>query len=96
MWKARQASVQAVGQAWLLCDRDLAPGSYAICATGISHSGAATAPALIIVGFLMLSMIKDIPWEKFEEALPAFLTIVAMIFTLAYRKVSALDSYPIV
>ena len=48
--------------------------------------GAATAPALIIVGFLMLSMIKDIPWEKFEEALPAFLTIVGMTFTFSISK----------
>ncbi len=48
--------------------------------------GAATAPALIIVGFLMLSMIKNIPWEKFEEALPAFLTIVAMVFTFSISK----------
>ncbi len=47
---------------------------------------AATAPALIIVGFLMLSMIKDIPWDKFEEALPAFLTIVAMTFTFSISK----------
>jgi AGZA family xanthine/uracil permease-like MFS transporter len=48
--------------------------------------GAATAPALIIVGFLMLSMVKNIPWDKFEEALPAFLTIVAMVFTFSISK----------
>lgn len=48
--------------------------------------GAATAPALIIVGFLMLTMIKNIPWEKFEEAMPAFLTIVAMVFTFSISK----------
>ncbi len=48
--------------------------------------GAATAPALIIVGFLMLSMVKEIPWDSFEEALPAFLTIVAMTFTFSISK----------
>src|SRR5699024_7711523 len=37
-----------------------------------------TAPALIIVGVLMSSSLKDIEWDKFEIAVPAFLTIVAM------------------
>jgi AGZA family xanthine/uracil permease-like MFS transporter len=48
--------------------------------------GAATAPALIIVGFLMLTLVKDIPWDKLEEALPAFLTIAAMVFTFSISK----------
>jgi AGZA family xanthine/uracil permease-like MFS transporter len=48
--------------------------------------GAATAPALIIVGFLMLTLVKDIPWDKLEEALPAFLTIVGMVFTFSISK----------
>jgi adenine/guanine/hypoxanthine permease len=47
---------------------------------------AATAPALIIVGFLMLTLVKDIPWEKLEEALPAFLTIAGMVFTFSISK----------
>ncbi|WP_228201948.1 NCS2 family permease [Clostridium prolinivorans] len=42
---------------------------------------AATAPALIIVGVLMISSIMNINFEDFEEALPAFLTIVMMPFT---------------
>ena len=33
---------------------------------------AATAPALIIVGFFMITMINKINWDNFEEALPAF------------------------
>ncbi|HLR08947.1 MAG TPA: NCS2 family permease [Bacillota bacterium] len=37
-----------------------------------------TAPALIIVGVLMSSSFKHIEWEKFEIAVPAFLTIVTM------------------
>ncbi len=48
--------------------------------------GAATAPALIIVGFLMITLIKDIPWDKLEEALPAFLTIAGMAFTFSISK----------
>lgn len=41
----------------------------------------ATAPALIIVGVLMISSIMKIDFENFEEALPAFLTLVIMPFT---------------
>jgi len=40
-----------------------------------------TAPALIIVGVLMSSALKDIEWDQFEIAVPAFLTIVAMPLT---------------
>lgn len=41
----------------------------------------ATAPALIIVGVLMISSIANINFNNFEEALPAFLTFVMMPFT---------------
>ncbi|MCP3742673.1 NCS2 family permease [Rossellomorea sp. BNER] len=40
-----------------------------------------TAPALIIVGVLMVSALGKIDWEKFEIAVPAFLTIIAMPLT---------------
>jgi len=40
----------------------------------------ATAPALILVGFLMLSVIRDIDWNEYAIAIPAFLTIVVMPF----------------
>jgi len=43
--------------------------------------GQATAPALIVVGFLMLSVVRDIPFDKIEEALPAFITLVKIPFT---------------
>jgi len=42
---------------------------------------AATAPALIIVGLLMVSAIKEIDFEDFTEGLPAFMCIVMMPFT---------------
>jgi adenine/guanine/hypoxanthine permease len=41
----------------------------------------AAAPALVIVGFLMMMTVREIPWDDFELALPAFLTIVVMPFT---------------
>ena len=43
--------------------------------------GAATAPALIFVGILMLSNIRDVDFGDMSEALPAFCTIVFMPFT---------------
>jgi AGZA family xanthine/uracil permease-like MFS transporter len=41
----------------------------------------AAAPALVVVGFLMMSGVREIPWDDVEIALPAFLTIVLMPFT---------------
>ena len=42
----------------------------------------ATAPALIIVGVMMMSPLKSIHWEDYCRAIPAFITIVMM--PLAY------------
>ncbi len=42
---------------------------------------AATAPALIIVGIFMMSEVKEIDFEDFTEAMPAFLTAVIMPFS---------------
>ncbi|WP_072805291.1 NCS2 family permease [Rhodococcoides yunnanense] len=41
----------------------------------------AAAPALVVVGALMIGQVRDIDFTKFEIALPAFLTIVVMPFT---------------
>ncbi|WP_251639546.1 NCS2 family permease [Sporosarcina sp. NCCP-2716] len=40
-----------------------------------------TAPALIIVGVLMVSNLGNIEWTKFEMAVPAFFTVIAMPLT---------------
>lgn len=42
---------------------------------------AATAPALIIVGCLMMEGVRHIDFSDFTEAMPAFMTIVMMPFT---------------
>jgi AGZA family xanthine/uracil permease-like MFS transporter len=42
---------------------------------------AATAPALIVVGILMMSSIMKIKWDDFTVAVPAFFTAVIMPFT---------------
>ncbi|OXM55356.1 NCS2 family permease [Amycolatopsis alba] len=41
----------------------------------------AAAPALVVVGALMMSQVKEIDFADFTVALPAFLTIVVMPFT---------------
>lgn len=41
----------------------------------------ATAPALILIGLLMITGVKDIDFSDFTEAFPAFATIVFTIFT---------------
>ena len=40
----------------------------------------ATAPALILVGFFMLSVARELPWDDYPIAIPAFLTMVVMPF----------------
>jgi len=42
---------------------------------------AATAPALIVVGVLMAESFTGIKWSDFEDALPAFLTVIIMAFS---------------
>jgi AGZA family xanthine/uracil permease-like MFS transporter len=41
----------------------------------------ATAPALVLVGFYMMTVARDIPWDDYGEAVPAFVTMLVMPFT---------------
>lgn len=43
----------------------------------------ATAPALIAVGFLLMSLVKDISFGQFEESFPAFLIVIVTPLTLS-------------
>ena len=43
--------------------------------------GFATAPALIVVGFLMIQAIKKIDWSDIAGAIPAYLLITGVVFT---------------
>ncbi|MCA0993793.1 NCS2 family permease [Bacillus hwajinpoensis] len=56
-----------------------------------------TAPVLIIVGVLMVSVLGNIEWKRFEIAVPAFLTIIAMPLTYSIATGIALGfvMYPI-
>jgi len=48
--------------------------------------GAATAPALILVGLFMMSPIKEIELDDFTEGIPAFLTIIMMPFAYSIAE----------
>lgn len=43
----------------------------------------ATAPALMMIGFFMLSEIRGIPFDDITEAVPAYLAVVVMPFTFS-------------
>ncbi|HEY4442096.1 MAG TPA: NCS2 family permease [Candidatus Elarobacter sp.] len=45
--------------------------------------GAATAPALIVVGALMFDGVRRVRWDDYATAIPVFLTIVAMPLTFS-------------
>ena len=42
-----------------------------------------TAPVLIIIGSIMLRSTSRIPWDDYSEAIPAFLTMIAMPLTFS-------------
>ncbi|MDP4093633.1 MAG: NCS2 family permease, partial [Bacillota bacterium] len=58
---------------------------FALCLffspVALAVPSAATAPALIIVGILMMESFAKIAWHELEEAIPAFFTVVVMPFT---------------
>jgi adenine/guanine/hypoxanthine permease len=58
----------------------------------------ATAPALIIVGALMMRAVRDVAWLDMTEALPAFVTMIAMPLTFSIANGLALGfmTYPLV
>ncbi|MGD6795469.1 NCS2 family permease [Metabacillus indicus] len=63
----------------------------------VSGIAAITAPALIIVGSLMMGNIAKINWNELDEAFPAFLVIIAMPLTSSIATGIALGfiSYPL-
>ncbi|MFW6007060.1 MAG: NCS2 family permease [Bacillota bacterium] len=60
--------------------------------------GAATAPALIVVGTMMMSNITEIDWDDFTEVLPAFVAMIIMPMTYSISNGIALGFivYPLV
>lgn len=48
--------------------------------------GFATAPALVIVGFLMMQQVAKIPWSDITEAIPSFICIAVMPFSYSIAE----------
>ncbi|MGN7387449.1 NCS2 family permease [Sporosarcina sp. SAFN-015] len=65
--------------------------------SAVSGLSSITAPALIIVGSLMMGSIAKIKWDEIDEAFPAFLIILSMPLTSSIATGIALGfiSYPI-
>lgn len=59
---------------------------------------AATAPALVVVGIMMMSSFKDIDWSDFDEAVPAFFAgiFMALCYSISYGIASGFIFYIIV
>lgn len=58
----------------------------------------ATAPALIVVGIMMLSSFKDVEWDNLEEAVPAFFAAIfmALCYSISYGIAAGFIFYCIV
>ncbi|MEK3937309.1 NCS2 family permease [Sporosarcina sp. FSL W7-1349] len=65
--------------------------------SALSGVSAITAPALIIVGSLMIGVVKQIDWDQFDESFPAFLVILTMPLTSSIATGIALGfiTYPL-
>lgn len=66
--------------------------------SAVSGISAITAPALIIVGCLMMESVAKVNWHELDEAFPAFLIILSMPLTSSIATGIALGfvSYPLV
>ena len=56
-------------------------GSLFLAPIFLAIPGFATAPALIIVGFLMIRAVLNIQWDDIVGAMPAYLLIAGIVFT---------------
>ena len=71
----------------------------AFCATFVSAVPfAATAPALVVVGIMMMSSFRDIDWGDFEEAVPAFFAgiFMALCYSISYGIAAGFIFYALV
>ena len=59
---------------------------------------AATAPALVAVGIMMVSSFRDIEWNKLDEAIPAFFAgiFMALCYSISYGIAAGFIFYCIV
>lgn len=59
---------------------------------------AATAPALVVVGIMMLSAFREIDWTDFDEAIPAFFAgvFMALCYSISYGIAAGFIFYCVV
>lgn len=59
---------------------------------------AATAPALIVVGIMMMSAFKEITWDDLDEAIPAFFAgvFMAFVYSISYGIAAGFIFYCII
>ena len=76
------AGVAAGGRTGLasVCTAALFAVSLFLCPIFLAIPAFATAPALVMVGFLMVTAIADIDFSDLSEAVPAYIAIIAMPF----------------
>src|ERR1044071_9743582 len=70
--------VRAISGGYVVTDTVLIAGQQ-VARTYVFYP--VTSPALIVVGSLMIRSARDVDWDDFTEAFPAFLTLVAMPLT---------------
>ena len=70
---------------------------FAPVVQAIAALPAITAPTLIIVGCFMLGGLKNVAWEDFDEAFPAFITLLSMplTFSIATGIAFGFITYPL-
>ncbi|PIC94943.1 guanine permease [Sporosarcina sp. P26b] len=75
----------------------IAAAFFSPIVSALSGVAAITAPALIIVGSLMIGAVKNIDWDSFDESFPAFLVILTMPLTSSIATGIALGfiTYPL-
>jgi adenine/guanine/hypoxanthine permease len=86
---ARTGLANVMTSALFLCALFFSPLAEMI--SGEVTSGGATlrpviAPALILVGYMMMKCVKFVDWDDLTEAIPAFLSIVIMPLTLSITE----------
>jgi adenine/guanine/hypoxanthine permease len=64
--------------------QDIGPAFYGVAPTE-PHAAMypCVAPALIVVGFIMMAPLRKVKWDDITESLPAFLTVAMMVFGYA-------------
>lgn len=64
----------------------------------VAHCNSITAPALVIVGAMMIKSISNIEWDDYSEAAPAFLILTGIPFTysIADGMTIGFIAYPVI